>query len=129
MEAIAYARFQRYGARKVAQVLKEIRGKSVLEAEQLLPLLPRICAPMVAKTLKSAAANLVVKAHRAGKTVVPAQVYIKSCWAGMGPMGNMKRVQPAPQGRAMTFKRKVCHLTMVVSDERDPRNAAGVFGG
>lgn len=40
MEAIAHARFQRFGTRKVAQTLKEIRGKSVLEAEQILPMIP-----------------------------------------------------------------------------------------
>ncbi len=120
MEATAHARFQRFGTRKVAQVLKEIRGKSVLQAEELLPMIPRICGQMIEKTVKSAAANLVIKAGRAGKTLVPAQVYVKECWSTMGPMGQMKRVMPAPQGRAMTFKRKVCHLTVVVSDE--PQN-------
>jgi len=117
MEATAHARFQRFGTRKVAQVLKEIRGKSVLQAEELLPLVPRVCGRMIEKAVKSAAANLAVKASRAGKQLVPANVYIKQCWSDMGPMGHMKRVLPAPQGRAMQFKRKVCHLTVVVSDE------------
>lgn len=117
MEAIAHARFQRFGTRKVAQVLKEIRGKTVLEAEEILPLIPRVCGRMVEKTLRSAAANLTIKAHRAGKQLQPEQVYVKECWSDMGPMGHMKRVLPAPQGRAYTFKRKVCHLTVVVSDE------------
>ena len=117
MEATAYARFQRFGTRKVAQVLKEIRGKSVLQAEQLLPLMPRACGGMIAKAVRSAAANLTIKARRAGKTLIPEQVFIKSCWAGKGPMGQMRRVMPAPQGRANTFRRKVCHLTVVVSDE------------
>jgi len=117
MEATAYARFQRFGARKVAQALCEIRGKSVLEAEQILPAIPRVCGRMIEKTLKSAAHNLAVKAGRAGRPLKAEQVYVKSCWAAMGPMGQMKRVLPAPQGRAMQFKRKVCHLTVVVSDE------------
>ncbi|MDD5655759.1 MAG: uL22 family ribosomal protein [Elusimicrobia bacterium] len=117
MEATAYARFQRFGTRKVAQVLKEIRGKSVLQAEQLLPMIPRACGLMIGKTLRSAAANLTIKARLAGKTLVPERVFVKSCWAGQGPMGQMRRVMPAPQGRANTFKRKVCHLTVVVSDE------------
>jgi large subunit ribosomal protein L22 len=118
MEATAHARFQRYGTRKVAQVLKEIRGKSVLEAERLLPMIPRICSTMITKTVRSAAANLVVASAKAGRAVDPEKVYIKQCWSTMGPMGNMKRMLPAPQGRAYTFKRKVCHLTVVVSDER-----------
>ena len=118
MEATAHARFQRYGTRKVAQVLKEIRGKSVLEAERLLPMIPRVCSTMIAKTVRSAAANLVTQSAKAGRAVDPQKVYIKSCWSTMGPMGHMKRMLPAPQGRAYTFKRKVCHLTVVVSDER-----------
>ena len=118
MEAIAHARFQRYGTRKVAQVLKEIRGKSVLEAERLLPMIARICSTMITKTVRSAAANLVSQAAKNGRPVDPQKVFIKSCWSTMGPMGNMKRMLPAPQGRAYTFKRKVCHLTVVVSDER-----------
>jgi large subunit ribosomal protein L22 len=118
MEATAHARFQRYGTRKVAQVLKEIRGKSVLEAERLLPMIPRICSTMITKTVRSAAANLVTQSAKAGHTIDPQKVYIKSCWSSMGPMGNMKRMLPAPQGRAYTFKRKVCHLTVIVSDER-----------
>ena len=60
MEAIAHARFQRHGTRKVAQVLAEIRGKSVLDVQQLLPMLPRACVPVVAKTVQSAAANLTI---------------------------------------------------------------------
>ncbi len=118
MEATAHARFQRYGTRKVAQVLREIRGKKVLDAERLLPMIPRVCSTMITKAVRSAAANLVAQSTKAGRPVDPQKVYIKSCWSTMGPMGNMKRTLPAPQGRAYTFKRKVCHLTVVVSDER-----------
>ena len=118
MEATAHSRFQRYGTRKVAQVLKEIRGKSVIEAERIIPMLPRICSVMIGKAVRSAAANLVNHATKDGHAIDPSKVYIKSCWSTMGPMGNMKRMLPAPQGRAYTFKRKVCHLTIVVSDER-----------
>jgi len=118
MEATAHARFQRFGTRKVAQVLREIRGKTVFEAERYLPMVARVCSTMIAKTVRSAAANLVTQSAKAGHQIDPQKVYIKSCWSTMGPMGNMKRMLPAPQGRAYTFKRKVCHVTVVVSDER-----------
>ena len=118
MEAIAHARFQRYGARKVAQVLDQIRGKSVERAEQILPAVPRRAKTLVEKTLKSAASNLQVKA---GRKLEGGGMWIKSAWVGQGPMGQMKRVLPAPMGRAMTIKRKVCHLTMVVADEPQPK--------
>ena len=115
MEAIAHARFQRFGARKVGQVLDQIRGKSVARAHELLPMIPRRATKMVAKALQSAAANLQAKA---GRRLEPREICVKSAWVGQGPMGPLKRVLPAPMGRAMTFKRKVCHLTMVVTDEK-----------
>ncbi|HBL15686.1 MAG: 50S ribosomal protein L22 [Elusimicrobia bacterium GWA2_69_24] len=114
MEAIAKARFQRYGARKVNQVLEQIRGKSVEKAQSLLPVIPRRATEVVVKTLKSAVSNLQVKA---GRKIEPKGMWVRRAWSDQGPMGQMKRVKPAPMGRAMTFKRKVCHLTLVVSDE------------
>ncbi|MBI5594965.1 MAG: 50S ribosomal protein L22 [Elusimicrobia bacterium] len=119
MEAIAKTKFARYGARKVNSVLGQIRGKSVLKAEQLLPLIPRQATELVAKTLKSAASNLQVKA---GRKLESSAMWIKEAYAGQGPMSHMKRVLPAPMGRAYQFKRKVCHLTMVVTDEPLKRN-------
>ena len=123
MEATAYAKFQRYGTRKVAQVLSEIRGKTALEAERLLPMIPRMCSGMITKAVRSAAANLMTQGAKAGRPIDPAKVYIKQCWSTMGPMSNMKRMLPAPQGRAYQFKRKVCHVTVVVSDERAAKGA------
>ena len=115
MEAIAHARFQRYGSSKVEQVLRQIRGKTVGRAAELLPLVPRRATRLVEKTLRSAAANLQGKA---GRKIAPQEMFVTKAWVGQGPMSHMKRVLPAPMGRAMTFKRKVCHLTMVVSDNK-----------
>lgn len=117
MEALAKARFQRFGTRKVASVLDRIRGMRVLEAEAILPSIPRRAGRMIEKTLKSAASNFMVKAARAGHKADPAALYVKSCWSGMGPMGALKRMRPGPQGRAMLFRRKLCHVAIVVSDE------------
>jgi len=112
ISAVARARFQRYGSRKVSQVLEQVRGKSVWMASQILPRVPRASAVLVAKAIQSAAANL---NSRAGKKLDPKEVFVSSAWVGQGPMGPLKRVMPAPMGRAMTFKRKMCHLTVVVS--------------
>ncbi len=114
MEAIALANFQRYGPRKVNQVLEQIRGKNLKVAMDVLPTLPRSAAVLVTKTLDSAAANLKVKV---GRGLEPAKVFVKEAWVGQGPMKHMKRVLPAPMGRAMQFKRKVCHLTIVVAEK------------
>ena len=115
MEAISKANFQRFGPRKVNQVCAEIRGKSVAHAGQVLPQLSRTAVKLVEKTVHSAAANLAVKL---GKPVDLGQVYVKEAWVGHGPMQHMKRVRPGPQGRAMMYKRKVCHLSVVVTDSK-----------
>lgn len=118
MEAKAIAKFQRYGRTKVSQILDQIRGKDVETAEQIIALLPRRAGVMVGKTVHSAAANLNVMA---GKKLDMSKVWVKTCFADDGPMKHLKRVQPGPQGRAMPFRRKVCHVTIVVSDEKSKR--------
>ena len=115
MEAISKAKFQRFGRRKVGQVLDEIRGKDVQTAANLISAMPRRCAEMVQKTVKAAAANLSVKA---GKKIDLSSMWIKTAFADQGPMGQLKRMQPGPQGRALPFKRKSCHLTVIVSDSK-----------
>ena len=100
MEACAKAKFQRYGSRKVNLVLDQIRGKNVKAAEE---------------TLHSAAANLEVKA---GKKLDYSKVFIKEAFANLGPSGHLRRIQPGPQGRAMPYKKSMCHLTVIVSDEK-----------
>jgi len=112
-ESVAHARFQRYGSRKVGQVLKLIRGRSVQEAQETLSFVPRRSSGMIEKTLRSAYANLMVKA---GRSVEPGKVWVRQAWVGQGPMKALKRVQPGPMGRAMPFKRKMCHVTIRLSD-------------
>jgi len=115
MDAFAKAKFQRYGSRKVGLVLDQIRGKTVKKAQDVLPFIEKRTADLVYKTVNSATANLGIKL---GKPVDAAKVYIKEAYANIGPMGNLRRVQPGPQGRAMPYRKSMCHLTVVVSDEK-----------
>ena len=115
MDAVSRARFQRYGLRKVNQVCGEIRGITVGRAQRVLPTLSRRSVTLVEKTLRSAAANLAVKL---GRPVDLEEIFVRSAWVGPGPMKHLKRVRPAPMGRAMMIRRKLCHLTIVVSDKK-----------
>jgi len=118
MEAFAKAKFQRYGSRKVGLVLDQIRGKNVKAAENMLPFVEKRTADLVYKTVHSAAANLKIKL---GKDIDAGKVYIKEAYANIGPQGNLRRVQPGPQGRAMPYRKSMCHLTVVVSDAKGGR--------
>jgi large subunit ribosomal protein L22 len=106
MEAIAKAKHARFSARKVGQVLGLIRGKSVAKAFGILPTVPRAGSILVFKTLKSAFAN-------SGATD-PATMFVKEAWVDLGP--SLKRVRPMAMGARSIYKRKMCHVTIKVSD-------------
>jgi len=107
--ARAVARFVRLGPRKVGQVLDLIRGKGVLEAYQILKFTPRQAAKAVEKVLKSAVAN----------TRSPAEepnLYIAEAYVGQGPV--LKRVSPRAMGRAALYRRKTCHIYILVDSRK-----------
>jgi large subunit ribosomal protein L22 len=108
MQATARANFARYSYRKVGQVLGLIRGKPVARAMETLPWIPRASRVLVEKTLKSAMAN-------AGKGTNLSRFRVAQAWVNHGPV--LKRVRPHAMGGRAIYKRKTCHLTIVISDE------------
>lgn len=109
MEAVAHAHFVRYAPRKVNQVLELVRKKSVVDALKLLRFVPKKPSILIAKTIKSAAAN-------AGDTEAKnPHLIVSSAWVGQGPV--LKRMRAYAMGRGFMYKRKTCHLTVVVSDQ------------
>jgi len=107
--ARAVARFVRLGPRKVGQVLDLIRGKRVLEAYQILKFTPRQAAKAVEKVLKSAVAN----------TRSPAEepnLFVAEAYVGQGPV--LKRVSPRAMGRAALYRRKTCHIYILVDTRK-----------
>ena len=113
MEAAAHSKFVRFAPRKVNQVLKLIRAKTVTQAFDVLSFTPKTTATLIIKTLRSAVAN-------SGHIKNLSAVWVKECWVGQGPA--LKRMRPGPMGRGMPYKRKTCHLTIVVSDQGVPVN-------
>ncbi|MCG3204255.1 MAG: 50S ribosomal protein L22 [Elusimicrobia bacterium] len=108
MEATAIARHQRFSPRKVGQVLGLIRGKSVAKAYNILPTVPRAAGIMVFKTLKSAFSN--------SGAQDPNAMYVKAAWVDNGPV--LKRVRPMAMGARGIYKRKTCHVTIKVTDQK-----------
>jgi large subunit ribosomal protein L22 len=107
MQAIANTNFARFAPRKVNQVLELIRNKPVEKAFHILSFCPKGGAELVSKTLKSAVAN-------AGRLKNMAGLGVKQAWVGQG--SPLKRMRPGPQGRGMPYKRKTCHVTIIVDD-------------
>ncbi len=108
MEARNYARYQRISWRKVIPILDVIRGKSVEEAYRILKFIPKRAKSTVEKTIHSAVNNL-------GKQISGKDLYIKTIFVTPGSV--LKRYHAGPMGRPMPYKRKTCHLTVIVSEK------------
>ena len=91
-------------------VVDEVRGKSVDHALTLLKFVPKGCAGVVAKTLRSAIANA-----ENTQSVDVDRLYVK--WVNVDGAGMWKRFMPRAMGRATRIRKRLSHLTVVV-DER-----------
>ncbi|MFH1541338.1 MAG: 50S ribosomal protein L22 [Elusimicrobiota bacterium] len=109
MESKAILKFARSSYRKVNQVLSLIRGKRADEAGHTLSFIKKGSVSLIQKTLKSAIAN-------SGHLKNPESIFIKKAFATMGPP--IKRMRPGAMGRGNPYKRKTCHLTIVVGDSK-----------
>lgn len=109
-EARALTRFVRVPPRKARAVLDLVRGRRVGEAMTLLKFAPRSAARIVEKVLKSAIANAEQK--EIGDID---DLWVTRAYVNQGP--TMKRIQPAPMGRAHQIKKRTSHITVIVSTQ------------
>ncbi len=113
MEARAIKKHLRGSPRKMRLVVDMIRGKNAAEAFSLLKFTTQFAAKDCEMVLRSAIANL--SNLEDGKRVRPEELYVKEAFVNQGVA--MKRIQPAPMGRAYRVKKRSNHLTIVVATE------------
>jgi len=65
----------------------------------------------VEKVLKSAIAN----AQNLSENVDVDQLYVSEAYVNEGP--RMKRIRPAPQGRAFRYQRRMAHIVVRVAEK------------
>jgi large subunit ribosomal protein L22 len=123
VEAQATARGVRTSAQKAGLVCDLIRGKSVNQALATLQFTRKIIARELAKVLRSAVANLQQKEGFGGDID---RLYVSACFANQGM--SMKRVRPAPMGRAFRVVKRTAHLTVQIT-ERPLKIAKAGAGG
>ncbi|MBD1207759.1 MAG: 50S ribosomal protein L22 [Ignavibacteria bacterium] len=109
-EAKATKRFLPGSPRKMRLVIDMIRGKSVAEAMSLLKFNPKHAARDAEFVLRSAYANLEDKHQNARFDMEGATV--TGAFVDGGPM--LRRISPAPMGRAYRIRKRMNHLTIVV---------------
>ena len=111
VEAQATARGIRTSAQKAGLVCELIRGKNVNQALATLQFTPKTIARDLAKVLRSAVANVQQKDGFSGDIE---RLFVSACYADQGP--SMKRVRPAPMGRAYRVVKRTAHLTVKVTE-------------
>lgn len=107
MEFVAESKYLKISPRKVALVVKAIRGLSLNEALEKLQFIGKSASPFLAKTIKSALAN----AQNKGQTKAE-ELKIKSLEVLVGP--SFKRWRPVSRGRAHPYKRRTTHLRVIL---------------
>ena len=122
VEAQATARGVRTSAQKAGLVCELIRGKNVNQAIATLQFTRKAIAHDLAKVLLSAVANVQQKDGFSGDVD---RLYVAECYANQGP--SMKRVRPAPMGRAFRVVKRTAHLTVKVVER--PLKIARVAAG
>jgi large subunit ribosomal protein L22 len=114
----AEARFQRTSPQKAKLVLDLIKGLRVEQAINTVHFNNKRIAPVVEKVLRSAIQNANYLSQEQGLDVDVDNLYVKSAVANEGP--RMKRIRPAPMGRAFRYQRRLAHIIVTVAEKGKP---------
>jgi len=116
----AEARFQRVSPQKARLVLDLIKGRGIQEALETAQFTKKRIAPVIHKLLTSAVDNAKYVSGEKGVDLDVDSLYVKQALANEGP--RMKRIRPAPMGRAYRYQRRLSHIIVSVA-ERDSGSA------
>jgi large subunit ribosomal protein L22 len=106
----AKLRHARMPARKARLVCDLIRGRRVKDAIDLLSMTHKpSAAPDVLQLLKSARANAVQK-----KVAKPDELVVTDAFVDGAMM--IKRWRPAPMGRGVRIRKRLCHITIRLNE-------------
>lgn len=112
----AEAKFQRTSPQKAKLVLDLIKGLRVEQALNTVHFSTKRMAPVVEKVLRSAIQNANYVSQEQGLDVDVDNLYVKTAVANEGP--RMKRIRPAPMGRAFRYQRRLAHIIVTVAEKK-----------
>ncbi len=126
MEFRAEMRYLRVSPQKARLVLDLIKGRRVEEARNTLLFTKKRVAAHVGKLLQSALDNANYLSTEKSLDIDLDNLYVKSAIANDGP--RMKRIRPAPQGRAFRYQRRISHIELILAErgkigDAGPRHA------
>lgn len=105
----------RCSARKMRLVVDQIRGRELFDALTTLKFTSKAAAPAVSRLLHSAIASLEEKFE--DERVDVGTHYVSEAFVDSARM--IKRLRPAPQGRAHLIRKRYCHVTLAIDSIED----------
>jgi large subunit ribosomal protein L22 len=105
----------RVSPQKARLVLDLIKGQRVENALNTLAFTKKRVAATVEKLLRSALENANYLSTEKGLDVDVDSLYVKQAIANDGP--RMKRIRPAPMGRAYRYVRRIAHIELVLAEK------------
>jgi large subunit ribosomal protein L22 len=126
MEFRAEARYVRISPQKARLVLNTIKGRRVEEAMTTLTFMKKGIAPAILKLLRSAVENANYLSTEKGLDVELDNLYVKEAVANEGP--RMKRIRPAPMGRAYRYQRRISHFIIKLDEKHAKEGEVTVVG-
>ena len=105
----ATSKYIRISPTKVDVIISKIRGKTYKEALQILKYLPQKSGAIVWQTLYSAVSNATNNFDLEKENLIISEAFVNQ-----GPI--LKRMRPRAQGRAYAIQKKMCHITIRVSE-------------
>src|SRR5579859_3569157 len=112
----AEAKFQRTSPQKAKLVLDTIKGLRVEQALNTVHFSTKRMAPVIEKVLRSAIQNATYVSQEQGLDVDVDNLYVRTAVANEGP--RMKRIRPAPMGRAFRYQRRLAHIIVTVAEKK-----------
>src|SRR5689334_10463259 len=118
----AEGRYLRISPQKARLVLDLIKGRRVEDAMNTLRFTKKGVAPLVQKLLRSAIENANYLSQEKGLDVDLDRLIVRNAIANDGP--RMKRVRPAPMGRAYRYQRRMAHILITLGEKAGQNGAA-----
>jgi large subunit ribosomal protein L22 len=115
MEFIAKLNYVRISPQKARLVLDLIKGRRVEEALDTLMFTKKGIAPKLHKLLRSAVENANYVSAEKNLDIDVDRLFVKRAVANDGP--RMKRIRPAPMGRAYRYQRRIAHIEIALAEK------------
>jgi large subunit ribosomal protein L22 len=112
MISYATGRFIRMSPQKARLVIDLIRGKDVNQALMTLKFTNKRATDEIEKVVKSAVANATQKSEN----IDVDDLFIERAFINEGP--RLKRIRPAPMGRAYRYQRRTAHITIELGEKK-----------